>query len=171
MSRTIGDVSHEACERCAMDRGGPSSRTMALAGAQWGLKLPRAAEWFQVGNSSHISAFAYIFEDYHFYCGTDCDNFISPRHFSFVHCAQQSSAEWGLPVSLRYDECAADRFLNMPISSLSKFFLPIPCFLDPISCLSGVVGKAVWLLTLSYVQKRRSLKIPLSHTSKTGELF
>ena len=42
-----------------MDRGGPSSRTVALAGAQWGLKLRRAAEWCQVGNSSHISAFAY----------------------------------------------------------------------------------------------------------------
>ena len=112
MSRTIGDVSHEACERCAMDRGGPSSRTVALAGAQWGLKLRRAAEWCQVGNSSHISAFAYIFEDYHFYCGTDCDNFISPIHFSFVHCAQQSSAECGLPCALRYDECAAGRFLK-----------------------------------------------------------
>ena len=112
MSRTIGDVSHEACERCAMDRGGPSSRTVALAGAQWGLKLRRAAEWCQVGNSSHSSAFAYIFEGTHFYCGTDCDKFISPKHFSFVHCAQQSSAEWDLPCPLRSDECASDRFLK-----------------------------------------------------------
>ena len=69
-----------------------------------------------------------------------------------------------------YREIAPTHFAfeNMPISSLPK---PIPYFLDPISCLSGRVGKVMWLLTLSCIQKRRSPKMPLSDTSKTDELF